>query len=232
MGVVALVIIAILVVAAFAVAHLFLSPTPTALAPSATPTQATLPPSDLPTGSPVDVVSAAEACTAIPSGQVPSQLRIASVTSGIGSDPAVGYSNPYVSVRLGGTVASGTTAFSLIAVILPFQATMPVTTATATVSPSAPPVDRAGTLQLVAYWNGTAWTGALRSWSGGVWGLTIGTGSGVDISQNGATVTIFWQGLAPGDKYGVIMASSTGCADLGLSSSLVPGQTYGSQPTS
>lgn len=229
MGLAALAVIAILVAGAVFVAHALLGTGPTAAPPSATTAPATLPASDLPTASGVDVVAPAEACTAIPSGKLPSGLAAVSSASGIGSDPVAGYSNPFVSVRLASAVGTGTPAFDLIAVVLPYQATLPAASATA--SPSAPPVDRAGTLQLVAYWNGSSWVGALRSWSGAAWGLTIAAGSGVNISQNGATVTLFWQGLAPGDKYGVIVASAAGCADLGLSSALAPEQTYGSQPT-
>jgi hypothetical protein len=219
----ALVIVAILVGAVVFGTHALLSKVPTASAPTATPAQATLPASDLPTGSPANVLAPVAACTAIPSGKVPNQITIASSGSGISADPAAaGYSNPDISVRLTGTVRTGTPAFSLIVVILPFDTTAPA---------ASSPADSAGTIQLIAHWDGSHWHGALRSWSGSAWALSVDAGSGVDVVQNGATITLFWQGLVSGDKYGVIVASSSGCAALGLDSGLTPEQTYGSQPT-
>jgi len=222
MGLLALLIAGIIVTAVLVGAHAFLGSGPTAAAGTPSPAAATLPPSALPSGSPPDVLAPAASCSTIPSGQVPSELAVTSSTSGIGTDPAVGYSQPYITAQLAGTVKSGTATFSLIAVVLPFQATAP---------PTSPPVDRAGTLQLIAYWDGSHWYGALRSWSGTAWTLSAGASSGVSVVQSGTAVSLFWQGLASGDKYGVIIASSSGCDDQGLSSTLAPEQTYGSQAT-
>lgn len=221
MGLAALAIMAILVVGAILGGRALLGQGPTA-APTASVPPATLPASDLPTGSPANVLAPVAACTAIPTGKVPTALALASTTSGIGTDPAVGYSNPYVATHLAGTVGSGTAAFSLVTAVLPYQATAPAT---------SPPIDRAGTVQLIAYWNGSAWVGALRSWSGSSWTLSVGTTSGVDVIQAGTVVTVYWQGLVEGDKYGVVVASTSGCAALGMNAALVPQESYGSQAT-
>ena len=228
-GLVALLVMILLVAVVVFTAKYLLGEGPTAPSAVASPAQATLPPSDLPSGSPANVLAPVAACTRLPSGQLPTGLSLASTTSGIGTDPAVGYSNPFITIQMSGTVQSSTPAFSLIAAVLPFDATAPPSAAAS--APSGP-VDRAGTLQLIAYWNGSQWHGALRNWSGSAWSLSVDTASGVDVVQNGPAVTLYWEGLAAGDKYGVIVASSTGCADLGLSSSLVPEQTYGAAPTS
>jgi hypothetical protein len=174
------------------------------------------------------VVAPAQACAAIPSGQVPSGLAPTATTSGIGVDPAVGYSNPYIGVQLAGPVPKGTPAFSLIAVVLPFGSTPQPSSAA---SPRAAPVDRAGTLQVIGYWDGSQWHGALRVWSGAAWSLSVDASSGVDVVANGATVTLYSQSVPAGAKYGVIVATSSGCSDLGMSSALVPEESYGSQPT-
>jgi hypothetical protein len=194
----------------------------------ASPAQATLPPSDLPSGSPANVLAPVSACKTLPSGQLPTGIALASTTSGIGTDPAVGYSNPFITIQMKGAVQSSTPAFSLIAGVLPFNSTAP---SSATASATSGPVDRVGTLQLIAYWNGSQWHGALRNWSGSAWSLSVDAASGIDIVQNGPAITLYWEGLAAGDKYGVIVASSTGCADLELSSTLVPEQNYGATPT-
>ena len=239
-GLVALLVIVILVAGFAFAAKALLGSGPTAPIAVAPPAQATLPASDLPTGSPANVLAPIAACTSIPTGQLPTGLALVSTSSGIGTDPAVGYSNPFITVQMSGTVQSATPAFSLIAAVLPFGSTAlasataaPSTTALAsgTASATGGPVNRAGTLQLIAYWSGSKWHGALRSWSGSAWSLSVDASSGVDVVQNEVSVTLYWEGLAPGDRYGVIVASSTGCADLGLSSTLVPEQTYGATST-
>lgn len=228
MSLAALVIIAIVVTAFLLGAHALLGQGPTAGPASAPPTQATLPASDLPSGSQLAVVAPAEACATIPSGQVPSGLAPSATSSGIGVDPAVGYSNPYIAVQLAGPVQKGTPAFSLIAAILPFGSTPPPRGA---VSPKATPVDGAGTLQIIGYWDGSQWHGALRVWSGAAWSLSVDESSGVDVVANGATVTLYSQSVPSGSKYGVIVATSSGCSDLRMSSALVPEESYGSQPS-
>ncbi len=228
MSLAALVIIAIVVTVFLLGAHALLGQGPTAGPASAPPTQATLPASDLPSGSQLAVVAPAEACATIPSGQVPSGLAPTATTSGIGVDPAAGYSNPYIGVQLAGPVPKGTPAFSLIAAVLPFGSTpRPITAA----SPKATPVDGAGTLQIIGYWDGSQWHGALRVWSGSAWSLSVDESSGVDVVANGATITLYSQSVPSGSKYGVIVATSSGCSALGMSSALVPEESYGSQPT-
>jgi hypothetical protein len=228
MSLAVLVIIAIVVTAFLLGAHALLGQGPTAGPASAPPTQATLPASDLPSGSQLAVVAPAEACATIPSGQVPSGLAPTATASGIGIDPAVGYSNPYIAVQLAGPVQKGTPAFSLIAAVLPFGSTPPPSAAA---SLKATPVDRAGTLQIIGYWDGSQWHGALRVWSGAAWSLSVDESSGVDVVANGATVTLYSQSVPSGSKYGVIVATSSGCSDLGMSSALVPEESYGSQPS-
>ena len=220
-GAVALVLMAAIVAVVVVGARTLLATGPTASAPVASPRLATLPASALPSGSPPNVLGPLQGCTTIPSGQLPGGLSIASSSSGIGVDPANGYTIPYLSVKLAGTVGSGTPAFTLVAAILPSGLTPPA---------AGPAVDRAGTLQLIAYWGGSHWHSALRSWSGTSWTLSVDSSPGVDIAESGTSVQLFWQGLVPGDLYGVIVAGSSGCADQGMSSALSPQQPYDTPP--
>ncbi len=239
-GLFALVVIVVIVAGVAFAAKALLGSGPTAPVTVAPPSLATLPASDQPTGSPANVLAPDATCTSIPTGQLPAGLALVSTSSGIGTDPAVGYSNPFITIQLSGAVQTATPAFSLTAAILPFGSTaLPSATAspggTALAGGTAPatsgPINRAGTLQLIAYWTGSAWQGALRTWSGSAWSLAVDEPSGVNVVGRGDSVTLYWEGLAPGDRYGVIVASSTGCADLGLSAALVPEQTYGATPT-
>ncbi|HYA00978.1 MAG TPA: hypothetical protein VEK76_11590 [Candidatus Binatia bacterium] len=218
-GLMALLVTVVIVVAVVLAAHLFLGQGPTAAGPVATPTPATLPPESVSSLPLPDVLGAASACAAIPSGELPATLGITASSSGIGVDPATGYGTPYVSVELQGPVGAGTPSFALVTAILPFSAAAPS---------SPPPIDRVGTVQLIAYWDGAHWYGALRSWQGAAWTApSPGSGAGVDVAQDGTTVTLYWQGLTSGDHYGEVVATSQGCAGHDLGPSLSPTQTYG-----
>ena len=216
-GVAALLVTALIVAVVLIGTHLLLGTGPTAAA-GATQPQATLPSGAI-TGGPLpDVMAAAEACGSIPSGQPPASLAISSTASGIGSDPGTGFGTPYVSASLAAPVSSTTPAFSLVIAVLPYGATAPG---------SGSPIDRAGTVQLIAYWSGSHWYAAMRSWSGSAWTAAAnGAGSGVDVTHSGATVTVYWQGLTTGDKYGAVIAAAAGCSLSGLSSALSPTQSY------
>ena len=102
--------------------------------------------------------------------------------------------------------------------ILPFQDTA---------SSSGSPVDRAGTVQVIAYWDGGAWHKGLRTWSGSAWSISVdAAATQVDVVQSGKTVTLYDQVLLSGDSYGEILAASGGCSDHDLDSSLSPQESY------
>lgn len=220
-GAVALLVMAAIVAAVVVGARTLFASGPTASASIASPGLATLPASALPSGTPPNVLAPLQACTTIPSGKLASGLSIASSSSGIGVDPASGYTIPFVGVKLAGTVGAGTPAFSLVAAILPSGVAPPS---------SGPAVDRAGTFQLIAYWDGSHWHGALRSWSGTAWTLAVNSSAGVDVAASSTSISLYWQGLVPGDLYGVIVAGPGGCADQGMSSALSPQQPYDTPP--
>jgi hypothetical protein len=221
-GLGSLIVIVLIVAAILVLSHsLFLSSGPNAGPPPTTPAPATLPSSALSPGPlPSQVLAAAQACSNLPSGQVPPGLAIASASSGIGTDPRTGYGTSSVAVTLGQAVGPGTPATDLIAAVLPGGAASPGT---------GQPVDRAGSIQLIAYWDGRHWYAALRTWSGSAWSAPSSSSSPpVDVTQVGRVVTLYWQGLATGYRYGVIVATAGGCAATDLSSSFAPTQSYGS----
>jgi hypothetical protein len=202
-------VIALIVASLVLATRYFLGPGPTAAPalPTAPPT--TLPASAATVGPLPTLFGSAESCSSLPSGQVAPALAISSTSSGIGIDPASGYGTSSVSVTLSGAVGPRTPAFALVTAVLPYGATSPT---------SGSAIDRAGTVQLVAGWDGRHWYGGLRSWSGSAWsGLSNAQGASVDVVQNGRVVTVFWTGLTSGDRYGVVVATSGGCAAAGLS---------------
>jgi len=216
------VIVAVLLIAGIAgglivAANSFLHGGPTAAAalPS---TKGSPSASAAPSGAAPNVLAQANACTTIPAGSLPSGLSISSTSNGIGVDPDTGFSTPYVSIALGTTVGPTTPRLTLILVVLPFQDTPPS---------SGSPIDRAGTVQVIAYWDGSAWHKGLRTWSGQAWSISVdAAATQVDVVQNGKTVTLYDQVLNSGDSYGEILAASGGCSDKDLDSSLSPQQTY------
>ena len=217
-GIAALLVTGLIVAVAVVAAHYFLGPGPTAGPTAPTPAPTALPSSVATVGPLPTLFASAEGCSAIPTGQVASSLSITSTASGIGTDPATGFGTPYVSITLASPVGPSTPSLSLITAVLPFSATAPT---------SGPPVDRAGTVQLVAGWEGGHWYGGLRSWSAPAWSsLSNPSGSPVDVTQNGDVVTVYWNGLTNGDKYGVVLATSTGCTALDLSGGTSPTATY------
>ncbi len=217
-GVAALLVAALIVTVVLVAAHVFLGTGPTAAPGVPTAAPATLPPGAVSTGSLPDVLAPAQACAAIPSGQLAPGLAIAATSTGIGTDPATGYSTPYIAVTLASPVGAQTPAFTLVTVVLPSGASPPS---------SGPPIDRAGIVQLIARWDGAHWFAALRSWSGSSWSAPADSGvQGVDVTQSGATLTIYWQGLNDSDQLGEIVAASGGCATHDLDAGLTPTTRY------
>jgi hypothetical protein len=216
-GLVALLLIAVIVVGLLVAVNALLHGGPTAAGatPSATSTPTA---SAAPSGAAIDVLAPADACPALPTGSLPSGLTVSSTSSGIGVDPETGFSTPYVSVGLGTSIGPTTPRLSIILAILPFQATPPG---------SGSPVDRAGTIQVIGYWDGSAWHKGLRTWSGSAWTIVSDvTAPGVDVVQKGKTVTLFDEGLVSGSTYGEIVAASGACSGRDLDTGLSPTHSY------
>jgi hypothetical protein len=220
-GLVSLVVTVLIVAVVVVAAKTFLGPGPTAepaLAGPPTPTPATAAGGPLP-----DVLAPARSCPALPSGRLPASLAPSGASSGIAIDPHTGYSTPYVSVTLAQPADGTSPPFSLVIPVLQFGASPP---------DAGGPLDRAGTVQLIAYWDGAhggQWYAAIRSWSGTSWSAPSDSANpGVDVSENGSTVTLSWMGLTPGDRYGAVVAAQGTCAVLDLNGSLSPTRAYGS----
>jgi hypothetical protein len=136
----------------------------------------------------------------------------------MGQDPERKLPVPAVTVTLGGTPTAAAPPFSVTIVILPYAASPP---------PATIPGESGGTVQLIAYWDGRAWHRGLHTWTGSAWSLgTDIAATGLTIQAQGSTVTLYWDGLGGGARYGEWTASSAGCTTHDISASLVPLQTY------
>jgi len=181
---------------------------------------ATLPAAVTAAGPPPDVTALVRACPAIPSGQLPPEQTVVSTALGVGNDPVTNLATPQVTVNLGRLSTPGSRAFSVTVVVLPFSAT-PASL------PGGAASDHAGTAQLIAQWDGSAWHRGLRTWTGSAWSTAVDlAASDLDLTTNGASLTFWWQGLTTGAHIGEITASATGCGAHDLDAALTPQQEF------
>ena len=183
------------------------------------PPPATLPPAPSDVAAPVDVTALARACTALPSGGEPAFLRIAGATSGTANDPASGLATPFVAVQLAQTPPQSTSPYEVVVALLPYAATGP--------AGQTAPIDRIGTTQLYAHWDGAHWHRGMRTWNGNVWSTATDTAAGsMDLAVDGATLTFYWDGISAGTRYGEVTATSSGCGWRDVAADMTPQQTY------
>ncbi len=217
-GLISLLVTGLIVAGVVVAAKAFLGPGPTAL-PGLAATPPPVSSGAASTSGPLPDVLAPANCPALPTGHLPSALMPSGASSGIAIDPQSGYSTPYVSVTLAQPVSAQSPSLAVVIPVLQYGAGAPN---------SGGPLDRAGTVQLIAFWDGRHWYAAIRSWSGSSWSAPSDTTTpGIDVSQSARTVTLFWMGLTPGDRYGGVVASGGSCAVVDLSSSLSPTRSYG-----
>jgi hypothetical protein len=192
-----------------------LSPPAAGPAPLAA-TPATLPPVGTVAGTPPDVVAFTARCAA-PGGAVAGLPAIRAASSDVLTDPVTQLQEPAVALELDHAPAAGSAPFSITVVVLPFSATPP---AAATVA------DAAGTVQLLAFWDGHLWHRGLRTWTGSAWSTAVDvTVQGMDLATTGANVTLYWEGLGSGARFGEVVAGAGGCAAHDLDGGN-PQQTY------
>jgi len=181
---------------------------------------ATLPPGLSAAGTAPDVTALQHACPSFPSGKTVAAQTVTATASGIAPNPLSGLPTPEVTVSLAGPPSPGI-PLSLTIVVLPFSAS-PAAVA------SGVAADQAGTAQLIAYWDGRSWHRGLRVWSGTAWNTSVDiAANGLDLATTGATVTLFWEGLPTGARFGELIASSAGCASHDMDAMLTPQQQFG-----
>jgi hypothetical protein len=193
------------------------SPAPASTtSPSTTPV-ATAPPS--PTAvDPADPTAQAAACAAIPTGTVPSFLDVTGVTAGTEVDPRTQVATREVTATLRTSAVGVTQPFSIVIAVLRVGSTEE--------AGSTRPLDRAGDEQLAVGFDGSHLHKGVRTLAGGTWTLRADTAASdlsYRIDDSGAT--LFFTGLRPGDRVGVVTAAAAACQSKGLDAQLAPQKT-------
>src|SRR5207245_9026609 len=123
-------------------------PTGRARPPAASKT--TVPPTSTTTEAAGPLARLAGSCAAVPAGSVAPFLVVGKVGSGTAPDPRTSLSTRWVGIgfsqSIGATLQSAA-PYSVTAVLLPTGATAPT---------KGVPIDRAGTVQLWIFWDGSA----------------------------------------------------------------------------
>jgi hypothetical protein len=157
------------------------------------------------------------ACSAIPMGTVPAYLQVSASSSGVKPDPRSQVPTQSVRAALGASPVGVSAPFAIVAVVLPQGASAP--------RAQSRVIDAAGTEQLYSYFDGQHLHKALRTFQNGAWTIVIDTAANVitfALTEGPNGAAFYWTGIHPGDRFGFIAASSTGCSDFGLDSTLTP----------
>jgi hypothetical protein len=159
-----------------------------------------------------------DACRSLPMGSVPAYLAVASVANDIGPDPRTQASTRRVGVVTAQSItpSQGKPAYSITAVLLPTGASAPT---------SGVPVDRAGTVQLWIFWDGTALHKGIRTWNGQSWRMTDENdpaSNALTISVGDNAASFYWAGLQAGERFGFVTADTGGCTANALGADLTP----------
>lgn len=180
------------------------SPLP-AVSTTPTATVAGLDPSALP-----------RSCSAIPSGTVPPYLTPTGSSSRVETDPRTQAQTQQVTVATSANPAGiHSPAYAIAAVVLPAGATAPPAQGAL--------VDRAGTVQLYAFTDGTNLHKAIRSFDGASWHVLVDNdATALTLRLGPAGASFFYTGMHRGDHVGFITAASSGCASLGMSATMAP----------
>ncbi|HXA30339.1 MAG TPA: hypothetical protein VN193_16510 [Candidatus Angelobacter sp.] len=188
------------------------TPATTAGARSTGPATSSTP---LPPTDPADPTAQAAACTGIPSGTVPSFVDVATVATGTQVDPRTGVATREVTATLRTSAVGVPEPFSIVVVVLRAGSTA--------VSTSTRPLDRAGDEQLAVGSDGTHLHKGVRALTGGAWQVrNDAAASDLTYRITGSDATLFFAGLHPGDRIGVITAGAGACQASDLDSQLAP----------
>ena len=167
---------------------------------------------------PVDPTVLAGACVSTTSGSVPPYLVMDKVGSGTDPDPRTQIPTRWVGAAGSGSIPAGARpALSFVAILS--RAGQP--------NGAGPRIiDRLGSLQLWAYWDGSSMHKGIRTFAGGTWQLLVDTQADAltaDLHANG--IALFWAGLRAGDRYGFVSSSASGCRPVALDAGGTPLET-------
>jgi hypothetical protein len=155
------------------------------------------------------------ACNGVPSGSVPAFLQMTGSSAAVQTDPRTRIATQEVTTTLAASPVPLSAPFSIAALVLP--------EGTASVLGATRVIDRVGTEQLYAFYDGQHLHKALRTFANGVWTTLIDSAaSAMTIALEQGSASFFWSGIHPGDHVGFITAGSAGCGAFGLNAVFVP----------
>ena len=164
----------------------------------------------------------AASCTAVPTGSPAPFLVVGKVGTGTDPDPRTSVPTRWVGIgfaqSIGPTVRTAT-QYSITAVLLPSGTTA---------STKGAPIDRAGSLQLWIFWDGSSFHKGIRTWDGKAWHMADETDHASDaltIQVQTTGAAFYWAGLQPGERYGFVTADAGGCSSGALGANLTPSET-------
>lgn len=164
------------------------------------------------------MLALATACPAIPSGSPPAFLQITAVDSAPPQpDPRTQVPARSITATMAASPLDRTTPYAIVAAVVP--------AGTTTLPSKGAPIDRAGTVQLWLVFDGTAKRKGIRTFAAGTWSLKADAAADqLTFLITARGVTMYWSGLAAGDRFGFVAASADGCGARGLAPNLVPQQ--------
>jgi len=171
------------------------------------------PPAPMPTPPGLDLTSLAATCPALKSGRIAEDLTRSSLVAGtvpdlVTSAPAHYFGAYFDKAAFPGDLAGHS----------PFSVTL--TVQRAVVAGSGPhAIDRVGSIQLWAYWDGKALHRGSRTFAAGAWTMRVDDAAtdlpSVEVRRTG--LVFYWNGSKTGDKAGVVASDGHGCSAYGIS---------------
>jgi hypothetical protein len=165
------------------------------------------------------VTALADSCPQIPFGAVPDPLTLGTLSSGRSADPRSQAVTPSVALRYAAPLVQS------------FKTQGPFAVVVAIATPGIPtdrggvPVDRLGSTQLWAVWDGTTLAKAVRHFDGHQWTtLENAAAEPLTIEVNPTGVQFWWPTLRPSELAGAVLAVHGACAATGLGPNGAPAQ--------
>ena len=151
----------------------------------------------------------ADACKGIPSGDLPPGLTPAQVLMGTERDPRTGKMLPVTKVQMAEDMGSS----GVMLDSKPFSVTLALLPGGGAPGKGDRLIDRIGSAQLWAFWDGKGLHKAVRKWDGSRWKM-VSDSAADDLTAVAARggMSFFWAGLDTGGSSQAFVATSDGCA--------------------
>lgn len=155
------------------------------------------------------ILRLADACKTIPSGDLPPGLTPVQVLTGTERDPRTGKTLPATEVQMAGDLGSSGAVLDSE----PFSVTLALLPGGGAPGSGDRLIDRIGSVQLWAFWDGKGLHKAVRKWDGSRWQM-VSDSAADDLTAVGARggLRFFWAGLDTGGSPQAFVATSDGCA--------------------